>query len=244
MRLRQLDILRGLAVLLVLGYHHDASRLWNLCGWMGVDLFFVLSGFLVSGLLFSEYQESGQIGVKRFLIRRGLKIYPAFYFLLALTILARLLRGAMSWTVAAQEALFVQNYGHQFWGHTWSLAVEEHFYLTLALVVALTVRRSQMGTCGGQAFRFLPHIILAICIATLVGRILTVLYVRPYTANMVADPTHLRADGLAFGVLLSYLYHFHHERLKGFVTRHASGIFLLTLILIAPGFIIRRELTV
>jgi peptidoglycan/LPS O-acetylase OafA/YrhL len=48
-------------------------------GWIGVDLFFVLSGFLISGLLFNEYKARSSISFKRFFIRRGLKIYPAFY---------------------------------------------------------------------------------------------------------------------------------------------------------------------
>ena len=54
-------------------------------GWIGVDLFFVLSGFLISGLLFSEYKKRGAISFKTFFIRRGFKIYPAFYVFLLLT---------------------------------------------------------------------------------------------------------------------------------------------------------------
>src|SRR5271168_36950 len=90
-RLRQLDVLRGVAILLVLGRHLDsvptdapgaiqsAFDLWMRAGWIGVDLFFVLSGFLVSGLLFREYARYGDVRAGRFLLRRGLKIYPAFY---------------------------------------------------------------------------------------------------------------------------------------------------------------------
>ncbi len=55
-------------------------------GWIGVDLFFVLSGFLVSGLLFQEYQATRRIQPGRFLLRRGLKIYPQFYFFIAATL--------------------------------------------------------------------------------------------------------------------------------------------------------------
>ena len=59
---------------------------WVNFGWVGVDLFFVLSGFLVSGLLFQEYQRHGKIRVGRFLIRRGFKIYPSFYVFIAAVI--------------------------------------------------------------------------------------------------------------------------------------------------------------
>ena len=89
-RIKQLDVLRGIAIVLVLGSHMPASDLWSQIGWVGVDLFFVLSGFLVSGLLFNEYKKHGQIRLGRFLIRRGFKIYPAFYFLILVTIAIRL----------------------------------------------------------------------------------------------------------------------------------------------------------
>ncbi len=77
-----LDVLRGIAVLLVIFRHYPVSRV-ALGGWVGVDLFFVLSGFLISGLLFSDLTSNGSIALRRFYLRRGLKIYPAFYFFLA-----------------------------------------------------------------------------------------------------------------------------------------------------------------
>jgi peptidoglycan/LPS O-acetylase OafA/YrhL len=61
LRNKRLDILRAIAVLLVLGRHGDGPTLWRSAGWVGVDLLFVLSGFLISGLLFSEYKKTGGI---------------------------------------------------------------------------------------------------------------------------------------------------------------------------------------
>ena len=149
-RLSQLDCLRAVAVLLVLGGHFQPpkpedtgalvavlTRTWMYGGWTGVDLFFVLSGFLVSGLLFREYQERGAVRPGRFLIRRGFKIYPAFYTM-AIPIL--LLAQAPARQVVS-ELFFVQNYLlPNFFGYTWTLAVEEHFYLLLAAVVWCAVR--------------------------------------------------------------------------------------------------------
>src|SRR5688572_11329479 len=84
----QLDVLRGVAILLVFGRHLEIPRpegmmgtfaeVWYRLGWIGVDLFFVLSGFLIGGLLVTELQKHGRIDVTRFLVRRGLKIYPAY----------------------------------------------------------------------------------------------------------------------------------------------------------------------
>jgi len=71
-RNQSLDVLRCIAVLLVLGSHYPYFRLWGRLGWIGVDLFFVLGGFLISGMLFQEYNRTGSINFKRFLIRRGL----------------------------------------------------------------------------------------------------------------------------------------------------------------------------
>lgn len=78
-RLREIDFLRGIAIVLVLFRHTFLFRYTITMGWIGVDLFFVLSGFLVSGLLFKEYIKYGYLRPGRFLIRRGFKIYPVYY---------------------------------------------------------------------------------------------------------------------------------------------------------------------
>lgn len=85
MRNLGLDILRFIACSLVIFNHVQGPENLNIFiqtlkkgGWIGVDLFFVLSGFLIASLLFKEHKASGSIDLKRFLIRRGFKIYPAF----------------------------------------------------------------------------------------------------------------------------------------------------------------------
>src|SRR5437660_11936744 len=87
MRNKRLDILRGIAVLLVLGRHGVMAGVWKETGWAGVDLFFVLSGLMISGLLFSEYKRTRSIDLVRFFIRRGVKIYPSLYLMLLTTFL-------------------------------------------------------------------------------------------------------------------------------------------------------------
>jgi len=119
----ELDFLRCVAVVSVLLCHieelHGRDQLprWGKIivvllgnnGWMGVDLFFVLSGFLISGLLFREKITYRRIELKRFFIRRGLKIYPAFYVMLLVTLVYYWFTGApVKLDKLASEVFFVQ----------------------------------------------------------------------------------------------------------------------------------------
>jgi peptidoglycan/LPS O-acetylase OafA/YrhL len=211
MRNAGLDILRFVAVMLVIGHHlsiEQANKLsafgyyWQRGGWVGVDLFFVLSGFLVSGLLFSEVKKHATLSAGRFLIRRGFKIYPAFWVLITVTVVVLAAKGVpIEGRRLAGELLFLQNYLAFYWGPNWSLAVEEHFYLLLALSFSLAYRR-----WGARAFRYIPHVVALIAVSCFALR--ARLGVIPASNWIEAARTHLRLDGLAFGVLLSYLWHY------------------------------------
>ncbi len=243
-----LDCLRAVAVLLVLGRHVEtpegASALmaaWHCGGWVGVDLFFVLSGFLVSGLLFREYQKRRDVSLPRFLIRRGLRIYPAFYTLLACTwLLARMLPfPKTSWSAYLFEMLFVQNYFRAVWNHTWSLAVEEHFYLTLPLLMLwlLRARRGEADPFG----RLVP-----ITVAVVVG-LTTVRCIQgwwlPFNHRWHMFVSHLRADSLLVGVLLAYVYHFHRAGFERVVAGRGRLLLALGTACFVPAFIFELETT-
>lgn len=229
MRIRKLDILRALAVMLVLGRHwypcpqgfnpvvRPLINAWEHCGWIGVDLFFVLSGFLISGLLFREHRTNGSIDLKRFLVRRAFKIYPAFYVYLAFAVAFMICsRGSCPPEVVISELLFVQNYFHYIFGHSWSLAVEEHFYMALPLLLLFLIKRCEKNE--SNPFRPLVWIVYGAASALLVFRIVTVWQV-PYSDQTHLFPTHLRFDSLLFGVLLSYWHHYHPERLAAVAVR-------------------------
>lgn len=214
-RVRQLDVLRATAIVLVLLQHYGTEQLLtHRIGWTGVDLFFVLSGFLVSGLLFRELDRHGDVEVGRFLARRGFKIYPAFWAMLATTVLLRFAyHEALSLRALACELLFVQNYGPGLWVPTWSLAVEEHFYLLLALSFFVYCHSGrQLDERRGI------RAVLALLVGVFVLRVVTELCV-PVRYKMTSWGTHVRIDSLAFGTLLSYLHHRHFERLSAFVRR-------------------------
>ncbi len=250
-RLLSLDALRGIAVLLVLGRHMPVTSesrdtlgtaflsAWHRGGWIGVDLFFVLSGFLVSGLLFRDYRQTGQLSIGRFLIRRGFKIYPAFYVFLGCTVALILLarNGKVPWAAILCEACFVQNYGPALWEHTWSLAVEEHFYLLLPLVLILLRSRR-----GGEAdpFRAVLPIFAVVAAVTLWLRCDQAIRL-PYSHKTHLFPTHLRLDALSFGVAIAYLHHFRREVLAGWIRGRERLLGLLAVLLMVPPFVLRLE---
>lgn len=248
-RNHQLDVLRGVAVLLVLGRHIEHTPqlpepfqtfvgYWYRCGWVGVDLFFVLSGFLVSGLVFEEWRRTGNFAAGRFLIRRGFKIYPAFYLLWLLVFLSQWASGR-GFDVARllSEFLFLQNYWQPEWRHTWSLAVEEHFYLGLALLCGLRVRAS-----GGGKNPFLP-------LAWFGGALLIVCPLLRWQAATGESfdlqrqlfPTHLRIDSLMFGVLLAWFWHFQRTQLEALARPHRGKLLLLGLALLTPTLFFSLE---
>lgn len=239
-----LDLLRALAVFLVIGRHLEPcpketslffcglTAAWDHVGWLGVDLFFVLSGFLVSGLLFREYQKHHSISCSRFLLRRGLKIYPAFYVFLVITIgvsVAQNLPPHPKSIIA--EVFFLQNYGPAIWNHTWSLAVEEHFYL---LLLALLV-----GLHKAKALHALPVVFMALASICLALRIVT-MYAVPFQdvpyklLKMHLFPSHLRMDSLFFGVLISYFYHFKSDLFHRWIARRRLVLLLTAGVLLAP----------
>ena len=230
MRNKRLDILRGIAVLLVVFYHGSVQNRLIAAGWAGVDLFFVLSGFLISGLLFVEYKRTGSINLKRFFIRRGLKLYPAFYVFLLLTLIAETgfhhVRPLGSYL---GELFYVQNYGPSVWTHTWSLAVEEHFYIFLPLFLVALARFSSNKP---DPFCAMPAAFLIVAILCAAFRLAAVLRIPTgqlnYWENVrgVYEPTHERMDSLFFGVLLGYLHHFRGQFLERLLSSTRNRIML------------------
>ena len=245
-RIRSLDALRALAVVLVLGCHVTAappqagpfffalSNHWRRGGWVGVDLFFVLSGFLISGLLFREHRRSGGIRFGRFFIRRGFKIYPAFYFFIFATIVFQLRPPATSWREIFNELFFLQNYDWGLWGHTWSLAVEEHFYLLLAFFLFFLIRSGK--TAG--SFRSIPRKFFWISVFCFLLRLYAILRIQPYGYFTHFFPTHFRIDALFFGVLISYFYHYERARYDALQKRFGRFFPFLGPALLLPAFLV------
>lgn len=248
-RSRAIDILRAVSIILILGRHmdrcpaqvspwlHRFTDLWENGGWLGVDFFFVLSGFLVSGLLFREYERHGDISPRNFLIRRGFKIYPSFWLLIVVSLVVIMLRHdrLKPWAVIS-ELCFVQNYGPQLLAHTWSLAVEEHFYFFLALLMWLGTRIK-----AANHFRLLPVVFATLAVGCLLLRLLTHHTLPGFIDKLHLYPTHLRMDSLFAGVLISYYYHRHPGAFMKFARRWRWPMLVAGLALLAPGFALRLK---
>lgn len=167
-----LDAVRGLAILMVTAfrffpaYHDDPSLAGRLCfrafeyGGRGVDLFFVLSGFLITGILYDTKTQAHYF--KNFYMRRSLRIFPLYYAALALTLLVLPAIGYCTSTEYAkgdQHSPWLWLYGTNIlltwegswclgaFNHFWSLAVEEHFYFIWPLVIFLCSRTTAVRVC-------------------------------------------------------------------------------------------------
>jgi peptidoglycan/LPS O-acetylase OafA/YrhL len=228
-RNQPLDILRGIAILLVLGYHFSGITVLKNLGWTGVDLFFVLSGFLISGLLFNEFNRHGRIDVIRFWIRRGFKIYPSFYVLMIITAIAFLMVRGSEPPAIISEIFFIQNYTPHVWPHTWSLAVEEHFYLLLPLLLVVMCKFS---SAGKNPFVKLPWVFTGVAIACLVMKITEFKIGLP--SFTIRSETHFRIDALFFGVLLGYFRNFYPDRFAGLARK---PLWLLGILLLFPSML-------
>lgn len=237
-----LDGLRGVAVLIVMLYHFTifggmepiswTGHVWQALagvGWTGVDLFFVLSGFLITGILYDTKGSDGYFRI--FYIRRTLRIFPLYYGTLALfyIVLPGLAPGIAPAQGAGDEQLWNWLYlsnlqiATQGWGgtsahlaHFWSLSVEEQFYLFWPFIVLLLSRRGLMRLCG------------AIVVLSLLLR--TAFHITGYElAAYVLTPA--RMDALAIGAWIALAFRDQRDRAR-MVSRARSTAALATLALV------------
>lgn len=219
-RILPLDGLRGIAVAMVLAQH-----LWGwMNGWIGVDVFFVLSGFLITTILLKERELPAFWKV--FYLRRFTRLMPPFALLLVLTTLL----GLVQWRVLWPYLLFASNFGVLKQGHAmgvsdlgilWSLAIEEQFYF----VWPLQVRRFSRRT--------LVFVLTAAVLAEPLLRLPPTLLHKAWTYTYFLTP--FRLDGLAMGALLALAMQHEPSRtvLRG-VSAVLTPVTMLALVLLLP----------
>ncbi len=250
-RIPELDGLRGIAIALVVVFHsfyfnpgpehHTAGVIrtayvfmehFFALGWTGVDLFFVLSGFLIGGILLDVRGSPRYF--KTFYARRLFRIVPIYYFWIGLYLLFAAFSGELlaRAKLAAGLFLFLQNFGFKYptaladaWFlPAWSLAVEEQFYLIAPFVIRLVSPRRLFGLIG------------AVILAAPLLRVWVLYHVPQVDASLPLAYTLMpcRADALAVGIMAALLW-----RKVGFriwLTAHVKALYLTTAVFFA-GFI-------
>ncbi|WP_295946151.1 acyltransferase [uncultured Xanthomonas sp.] len=257
MRYPGLDLLRAIAIVWVMLFHSfvvdGLGPDWEWLsryGWMGVDLFFVLSGFLIGGQVLAPLARGEPLRYGEFYRRRAYRILPAYAVVLALYLAwpgFREAPGIAPWWLFAS---FTLNLGidyanQQAFSHAWSLCVEEHFYLVFPLLAAWLLRRP-------SAPRF-----VALCVAVVLAGIAlrSAIWLHDSALDRIGAglqrnwfiedlyyPTWNRLDGLLAGVALAVLKTFrpqHWQRLQ----RHASVVALAGIVVCALAMWLFRDRT-
>ena len=203
-----LDGLRGIAILLVVLYHNFDFIAQSFFGWLGVDLFFVLSGFLITSILLSEVNKPRFL--KNFYMRRVLRIFPLYYLCLIIFLIVFPLMGwykrELSFFTENQWWLwtYLQNWLYSFQltddarmlTHLWSLAVEEQFYIIWPFVILLVKKPARL-------FWIMFGVLL------LVMTIRSIIWFQQITdLNYTTLYTFTRIDGICIGSMVALLLHY------------------------------------
>ncbi|MET8154474.1 acyltransferase family protein [Actinoplanes sp. NPDC049668] len=236
---RDIEGLRAVAVLLVVAYHCGVPYLTG--GYVGVDVFFVISGFLITGLLLREAGRTGRVSIRRFYARRALRLLPASTVVVVVTMAAAALwLPPLRLTAILSDALHTTIYSMN-WRlaavgtdylnadaepsplqHFWSLAVEEQFYLVWPLLLLVVVRR------GGRGL----GTVLAVLTA---GSLLLSVWQTRHNAGWAYFGAHTRAWELGVGALLA-VGAAHLGRIGPRVSRALTGCGLAAIVISAFGY--------
>ena len=209
-----LDGLRALAVIMVIGYHLKLPLFKG--GVLGVTIFFVISGFLITRLLLQELEKNNSINLKNFWIKRIKRIWPALIFMISVTIIISAVFNRVLFTKACRDffsAIFGFNNWYQIFNnisyfdnggapspllHCWSLAIETQFYLIFPLIIILI---SKIKSNKKQRYQLLSIITILLIIVS--GLLMALLF------NPTGDPSRVyygldtRAFSLLIGALLA-----------------------------------------
>ena len=208
-----IDALRAVAVLAVFFYHTGAG--WMPGGFLGVDVFFVISGYLITALLLSEVRSTGHLNVGRFWLRRARRLLPAVGVMIAVTLLVAALlvpediadlRGDAlaslgyinNWHLVLSDQTYFEQFARpSLFLHLWSLSVEEQFYLLWPLLFA-----------AGMALFGRTRLLLGVLAGALASTLLMFILFDPgHDPLRVFYGTDTRAVGLLIGVALALVWH-------------------------------------
>jgi len=231
-RISSIDVFRGLAIIPVVIYHFNGFLPF---GYLGVDLFFVISGLLVGGILIRKFQRNEKVNFWHFILQRGFKIWPSYYwFLIFGSLLAYvfysvdrpdyLIKGGSD---ALRYIFFYQNYTgapyHWPFDHIWSLCIEEHFYILFPLMIMFI-----MFFFGNKS----KVLLVFVCGLILAGIIFKFISFYFTNSKDTYAGTHARLDALGWGVLLGILITYHEayfKKIKNLPILFILGVILFTI---------------
>jgi peptidoglycan/LPS O-acetylase OafA/YrhL len=237
-RLAGLDTLRALAIVVVMIFHlqgrlPDGFKPIGRFGWMGVDLFFVLSGYLIGSQLLKPVRDGREVSLLGFYRKRAYRILPLYLVVLALYVFWPAWREETGLSPVWEFLTFTENFFVDYWNnqafsHVWSLCVEEHFYLLLPMIVLLLAKRPAVWkTVSVLAFFFALglgmrsyeyfHVLLPM------GR--GAEHFSTEYIERIYYPTYTRLDGLLAGVALA-LVRVLRPRWWERILRHANWLLL------------------
>ena len=234
--LPSIDSLRALAVLAVIIYHVDVNYLPG--GFLGVDLFFVLSGYLISSLIIKEYRKTGSLNLYNFYIRRARRLLPAVYFMITVGLVVMVLFNEVLLRKSHLDAIFGYIYSSNWWyifhkldyfdsfgaqspfKHLWSLAIEEQFYMIFPLLFLLVNRKKKSKDGTYKLNKNFLYVVLGLILVSLIAHILL------FDINNISRiyfGTDTRAFSLLVGVVGAILYPM--ERLYAKVTPQQNMLY-------------------
>lgn len=206
--------------------------------WSSLDFLFVLSGFLIGALLFAKLEQGQVPRLKRFYLRRSFRIFPMYYVtLVGLSLLPQVARVIPRHGIAWQEWVYLTNYPYDerylmYW--SWSLSVEEHFYLVVPFVaLGLLELPSHKLRLGALALLWASCPLLkGALLWARWGALTNIIFFKEFWA-----PTHVRYDTLTAGVIVAYVYRIWPQRCHAFFTRSSAlwGVPLLVAGVLALG---------
>lgn len=237
-KLLGLDHLRAFAIAYVVCFHYKffGHPDWEVApgsfGWTGVDLFFVLSGFLIAGQLFAGVAKGKPVQAKEFFIKRFFRIIPPYFLVLLLYFSFPFLTEWGHLSPAWKYFTFTLNFGldlskYSTFSHAWSLCVEEQFYLVLPLCFWLFIKfRAGKWAWAPIAFFFIGGFLVRLyCWHYLVEPRLGLDESRPLWNKYVYYPTYNRLDGLLVGVSIAGLFTFY-PKVKEWANRNTIVLML------------------
>lgn len=222
-----LDIARSIAIIFVLVSHSRAFfksydlQFLSICGLLGVEIFFVLSGFLIGKIIIDSLVDNPSVNsLKKFYIRRWFRTLPLYYLVLFLIAIIN------QQSIPHRNFVFLQNFNENalnFLAVSWSLSIEEWFYLSVPIILLIFIKLLD-GKIERKNIFFM--VTIGIGLVSFLLRLYTVLEYNPTWDYGIRKQIFLRLDSIMFGVILAGIKKYYKNIYVKFTSTKLPAIFL------------------